>query len=208
MTYFTLLYGNKVAKAPGKKVIPAEEFSTLMSAREIVEQAEDEAEAYRKEVAAEGEELKKAAKAEGFEAGQQEWAEQLAQLEAEIAKVRNDYRKSLVPVVLQAARKVVGREISQSPETIADIVANRLKAVAGHKRVRIYCNKQDHENLEAFKEKLEGVFERLESLSIEEREDVEPEGVIIETEAGIINAQADAQWRALETALIALVDKL
>ena len=48
--------------------------------------------------------------------------------------------------------------------------------------------------------KIKKIFERLENLSIQERDDIEPGGCIIETEAGIINAQLENQWRSLEIA--------
>jgi type III secretion protein L len=54
--------------------------------------------------------------------------------------------------------------------------------------------------LEKSKSKIKKMFEHLESLSLQERDDIEPGGCMIETEAGIINAQLENQWRALEAA--------
>jgi type III secretion protein L len=61
--------------------------------------------------------------------------------------------------------------------------------------------------LEAAKSQIKKVFEHLESLSIQERSDIEPGGCMIETEAGIINAQLENQWRSLEIAFESFMKK-
>lgn len=207
MHYFQLFYGDKVKKGPHGKVIPASEFSTLMDAKAILEKTREEAEQYRSDIAKEGEELKERAQQEGFEQGSEAWSEQLALLEKEIQTVEEKLKKLVIPVALEAAKKIVGREMTLDPNTVADIVANNLKAVAGHRRVVVYCHKDDLEALEKNREELKGGFERLESFSIQARDDVDPGGCIIETEAGIINAQLDLQWRALEAAFQAMMQK-
>jgi type III secretion protein L len=205
MTLLSLIYGDKV-KRKGK-VVPAAEFSKLIEAQELVDQVKDEAERYREEVADEGEKLKEEAEKAGFESGMEKWSAQVAHLEKEIAGLREEYRKVIVPVAVKAARRIIGRELETNPDTVADIVATSLKSVAQHKRIVIYCNRADLEALEGQREKLKEVFENLESLSIQEREDVEENGCIIETEAGIINAQAERQWKALEDALAQIADR-
>ena len=71
----------------------------------------------------------------------------------------------------------------------------------------IYVNKEDLEILEKSKEKIRKIFEHLDSLSMQERGDIEPGGCMIETEAGIINAQLENQWRALEAAFESFMKK-
>jgi type III secretion protein L len=61
--------------------------------------------------------------------------------------------------------------------------------------------------IENSKSKIKKIFEHLESLSIQERSDIEPGGCMIETEAGIINAQLENQWRALEAAFESFMKK-
>ena len=64
MKYFSLFSGKQVHPAPGQKIIPKDEFSTLQEAAEIVALAKEEAEQFRKETATEMEKIKeKAAKA-------------------------------------------------------------------------------------------------------------------------------------------------
>lgn len=200
MKYFSLIRGDVVARGKGGKVLPAEAFSKLMDAEELLREVKEDAASYREQVAKEAEQLKELGELAGFEAGLEKWSAQIAKLEEEIARVREEITKAIIPVALQAARKIVGREMALNKETIVDIVATTLKAVTGHRRVVIYCNKDDVEQLKAKKPELEKSFERLESLAIQERGDIQQGGCVIETEAGIINAQPDQVWRSLEAA--------
>lgn len=80
-----------------------------------------------------------------------------------------------------------------------------MKSVAQHKKVTIYVNKADLENMEAHRNQIKELFENLESLSIRPRDDVTTGGCVIETEAGIINAQLENQWVVLERAFTSLM---
>ncbi len=205
--FFALIHGSTVHTPAKSKVIAAEDFSELLEATSVKEQVKKDADQYRLEVAKECELLKAQAQRDGFEAGFQEWAEYVAKLEEEIIHVRKELEKLLVPVALKAAKKIVGREIEASEDTIADIVQNSLKAVSQHKRITIYVNRKDLEALERNRSRLKQIFESLEVLSLRERSDVAPGGCIIETEGGIINAQLENQWRILENALELLLKK-
>ncbi len=197
---FTLIDGSKVILGPKRKVIPAAEFSTVLSAQEVLEKVKEDAENYRLQVVKECEKLKEAAQQEGFAEGFRYWQEHVAALENEIIQVRKDLEKMLIPVALKAAKKIVGREIELSDETIVDIVSNALKQVAQHKKVTIYVNPKDLERLETSRVRLKKIFESLEVLSLRQRGDITPGGCVIETEGGIINAQIENQWRSLEQA--------
>lgn len=197
---FTLIYGQPHKVLPNTRIIPAEDIGTMLDANEVLEKVKEDAEQYKIDIAKECEVLKQQAQKDGFDAGYQQWGNQIAALEAEIKKVREDLEKMLIPVALKAAKKIVGKEIELSENTIFDIVSNALKAVSQHKKITIYVNKKDLEPLEKNRSKLKNLFESLEALSIRERTDVARGGCIIETEVGIINAQLENQWSALERA--------
>lgn len=205
--FFSLIHGKSVRAAPKKKVIPKEEIAEIVDGYQIIEEVKKDAEEYRKEVVRECEQLKEQARKEGFEEGFRSWMEHIAKLEEEITKVRKDLEKFLVPVTLKAAKKIVGREIELSEDTIVDIVSNSLKAVSQHKKITIFVNRKDLDPLEHHRPQLKQIFESLEVLSVRERADVEPGGCIIETEGGIINAQLENQWRVLENALEVILKK-
>lgn len=205
--FFNLIHHDSVHISPKSKVIPANQFSTLMTAEEVLESVKKDAEKYRIEVAAECEQIKEAAQKEGFEEGFVKWSEKLSELEVEVLKVRGELEKVLIPVALKAAKKIVGREIELNQETIVDIVSNSLKAVAQHKKITIYVSKKDYEVLENNRQRLKQLFESIESLSIRERSDIAPGGCVIETEGGIINAQIDHIWNLLERAFESMMKK-
>ena len=206
MKLFSFINDKKVHLAP-TKIIKAEEFETLLTARSLLEQTKKDAIEYKKKVVKECELLKEQAQKEGFQQGLKEWARQIAYLEEEIKNTHDQVEKSMVSAVLLAAKKIVGREIEQNEKTIVDIISNSLKSVSEHKIITLYVSKEDLEVIEKNKKELEKMFGRLESLSIQEREDIKPRGCIIETEVGIVNAQNDEKWRALENAFQSLMNK-
>ncbi len=199
--YFSLFFGKKeVRSAPGTKIVPSEEFSTLVSAAEVVEEVKKDAEEFRKETSAEAEKTKEKAYQEGFEQGLASFNEHLLVLDKELKHIREDIQKKILPLALKAARKIVGEELALHPDRIVDVVLTALKPVTQHRKIIVYVHPDDLERLEKSKSKIKKVFDHLESLSLQGRDDIEPGGCVIETEAGIINAQLETQWRALESA--------
>lgn len=205
--YFTLFSGQEVRVSAGKKIIPSKEFSTLKSASEIREEVEKDALEYKKAVVKESEKTKEAAFQEGFQEALISLNQHLLLLDQELKKLREDVQKKITPLVISAARKILGEELKLHPDRIVDIVITALKPVTQHRKVIIYVNKADLEELEKSRSKIKGIFEHLENLSIQERNDVEPGGCLIETEAGIINAQLESQWRSLEIAFESFMKK-
>lgn len=184
----------------GEKVVRAEDYSTLMEASEILEHTKEETENYKIAVQEECEKLKEQAKKEGFDTGLGRFNEKIMELDKEIKRLRLEMNKLILPLALKAAKKVVARELETHPETIVDIVLQAITPAMQNHKVIIYVNKAEKEVLEAQKPKIKQILDQVESLTIKERDDISPGGCIIETETGIINAQIENQWRALETA--------
>lgn len=205
--FFSLIDGKLIKKAPGKKVFPEKEFSSLVEGKELLEQVKKDAEDYRNQVAKECETLKEQAEKSGFEKGFASWSKKLAELEEEIVKVKENVEKVIVPIALQAAKKIIGDEITTDKSTILKIVKETLKPVTTHKNIIIYTHKDDLENLEKEKEKLKSFFEDLRSFSLREGEDIERGGCVIQTEGGIINARLSHRWNILEDAFEAFSQK-
>lgn len=198
---FSMIDGRTITLAPGKKRLPAEAFSTLLSCTDLLETTKKDAEQYRKQITAECEEIKTHAETEGFQAGFDQWTQTIAYLEKEIAKVKEELQKVVMPVAIKAAKKIVAAELEVNPKVVLDIVSSTLKSISQHKRIVLYVSKQDFDFIESSKSQLKSIFEELESLSIREREDLEPGGCVVESEVGIVNARLKDRWRTLETAL-------
>lgn len=202
---FSLIFADKETVSLDKHIIPADTISELLDIQQLQVKVKEDAEKYKETVSLESEKLKTAAQQAGFNEGYQQWADHIAKLEEEIIKVREEMEKIVISVALKAAKKIVGKEMELNDDTIVDIVSTILKTVSQHKKIAIYVNKKDLEPMEKGRPRLREVFENLEALSIRERPDVARGGCIIETEGGIINAQLENQWNALEKAFTNLM---
>lgn len=200
MKFFSLIYQGEIHPADDEKVISAEDFSTLMTAQEIVQRAKEDAEHYRKQVDEECAALREKAKKEGFDEGLSQFNEHLINFEKNVRHLRIELQKQILPLALKAAKKIVSKELEIHPETIVEIVISALAPVTQNHRFTIYVNKADKEALETNKQKIKSILEQVQALSIQERADISPGGCVIETESGIINASIENQWRALEAA--------
>lgn len=193
--------------APGQKVIPSEEFSKLIEGNEIVEKTKKDAHNYRIKITEECERLKESAEKTGFQEGLKKLNEHILQLDSLLQTVQKDIQKKILPLALKAARKILGEELKMHPDRIVEIIIQALRPVTQHHKIIIYANKSDIDILESKKSQIRKILEQVESFSIQERDDIEPGGCIIETEAGIINAQLENQWHALESAFEAFMKK-
>jgi type III secretion protein L len=200
MKFFSLIYQGEVHPSEENKVIPAEDFSTLMEASEILNRAKEDIEHYKKQTEKECQELKEQAKEAGFAEGLSQFNEHLIHFDKQLRLIKMDLQKQILPLALKAAKKIVGEQLTLHPETIVEIVIQTLAPVVQNHRFSIYVNKADKEILEANKSKIKDILEQVQVLTIHERSDIAPGGCIIETESGIINATLDNQWRALESA--------
>lgn len=205
--FFSLISGREVRLKAGQKMVPESEFSTLQRASEILKTVKGEAIDFKRQVLSEAEKTKELAFEEGFQEGLLSLNKHLLALDKELKSLREDIQKKILPLSLKAARKIIGEELKLHPDRIVDIVLTSLKPVTQHRKVVIYVSKTDLEMLEASRSKIKSIFEHIESLSIQERDDIEPGGCMIETEAGIINAQLENQWRALESAFESFMKK-
>lgn len=197
---FILSEDKEIALATTQKIIPANEFTTLLESKEILSLAYEEAIKYRKRVTEECEELKEKGEKEGFDHGLMQFNKQLAYLEKEIARQKEEIQKSIVALASAAVKKIIGKELQTDPKVIVDLVATALKPVKQHKRITIYVHGDDLALIEESRPKIKALFEHVENLSIQARGDIAKGGCIIETEAGIINAQLENQLIALEEA--------
>ncbi|MCI5051518.1 MAG: hypothetical protein MRY21_00080 [Simkaniaceae bacterium] len=182
------------------KVVPAETFSDLIESSEILSQAKQDVEELIAGAKEECVELKKEAKRQGLQEGLEKFAEQLLIFDRKLKEVRLDVENQMLPLALEAAKKIVGEELKTNPEAIVSIVSKAIRPVLQHHNIKIWVNRADVPFLEKAKEALKGSFERIESFSIEERSDVTQGSCVIETEAGIINATIENQWRAIQNA--------
>jgi len=201
MKYFTLIK-QSVHPSTGEKIIPQEEMDMLIAARELLKKTEEETAALRLQEQEICQELRQEAEKKGFEEGLKRFNEYLVHFDAQIKDIGQQMLAQVIPIALQAAKKIVSKQIELHPETIVDIVRQTISPLTQNHHFKIYVNRKDKEILEKTKPEIKGIIDNLESLSIEIRDDITPGGCIIETDAGIVNATIENQWRALEAAFL------
>ena len=205
--YFSLIYSGEIRQGSDEKIIPSEEFSELLNATEVLKKAKDDVKTYLNNNKEECKRLMEEAKEAGFNEGLSQFNKQIFHYEKRIKEMEHELQKMILPLALRAAKKIVGRELQSNPETIVDIVRQTLKPVTQNHRIKIFVSKEDREVLEKKKQELKAILEQVQTFIIEEKEDITPGGCIIETEAGIINASLENQWRALESAFEAFMKR-
>lgn len=205
--FFSFIYSGEIRSGSNKKVIPAEEFSELLKANDVLNKAKEDVGIYLKNNKEECQKLLEKAKDAGFNKGLSEFNKQIIHYEERIKKMEHELQKLVLPLALKAAKKIVGKELSLNPDTIVDIVRQTLKSVSQNHHIKIFVSKEDKEILEKKKKEIKEMLEHVQTFKIEEKEDITPGGCIIETEAGIINASLENQWRALESAFETFMKK-
>lgn len=197
---FTLLQRDKILIGKNEKFIPAKEFSTLLDAEELKNRVEEEIKQLKKATEKKCKELKETARTEGFQEGLEQFNQHIIALEEKKRQLYHETQRLIIPLALKAAKKVVAQELKLHADVIVEIVKQTLKPVLQNHRIKIFVNKEDRAALESNKDSIKSILEQVETLSIEDRPDIERGGCIIETESGIINATLDNQWKALEAA--------
>lgn len=197
---FTLLKKDKVLIGKNEKFIPAKEFAILLDAKELKTRVEQELKQLKTTTEKKCKELKETARAEGFQEGLEQFNQHIVSLEEKKRQLYHETQRLIIPLALKAAKKIVAQELKLHADVIVEIVKQTLKPVLQNHRIKIFVNKEDRAALESNKDSIKSILEQVETLSIEDRPDIERGGCIIETESGIINATLDNQWKALEAA--------
>ncbi len=200
MKFFSLIYQGDLHIASKKKVVRRKEYSALISAEEVLQKAHEDAECFKKETEEECAQLKEEARKEGFEEGLATFNEQLLHFDKKLKQIQHETYLQILPLALKAAKKIVAKELELHPDTIVDIVRQALASVTQAQRITIYVNKADRDLLEEKKKEIKEVLEQVKVLIIQDRDDIELGGCVIETEIGIVNTTLENQFRALQAA--------
>ena len=204
---FTLIQKEDVEIDVRRKILKAEEFSQVLGIEELLQKAKQEVEVFKQAAQEEMEKEKIRSEQEGFLEGQKKWASQVALLQEHTEKLRAEFEKEMVPLIIQCGKKILGRELETNPKAVVDIVKNALRPIASHKVITLFVHKDDLLILEENKPRLKEILERVESLTLDTRPDITRGGCIIETESGIINATLETLWESLEIALTSLLKR-
>jgi type III secretion protein L len=171
---------------------------TQEEAAKIVSQAHEEAQA-----------IKATAYEEGLRAGREEGSQALIEAtlraNSDIAALQDTLVPQIKTLAMAIARRVIGRELEFHPEAVVEIVKQALGDKARQRReITLRVHPDDAQMLRDSRADLLDMLSRCKEISIREDEEIAPHGVIIETEAGIIDAQLETQLGVLERLLASM----
>ena len=194
-------------QAPARSsIIGRETVEAKSEASEILDDARAQAEEILNQAKAEAAQLRETARAEGKEEGVNEGAMEVAQIVKRMADHQQEQEAQVLPQLLKLVRKmaekVIGSELEQRPEALVGMIKRTLHDKARQRRTLLLrVNPADLEVVRNERHRLMDALVRASDLSIREDEDISPGGVMIETEAGSIDARLETQLDALERAM-------
>jgi len=193
-----------------RKVISGEAYEAKAEAQTILERAQADAERMITDAHEEAERIKAEAydeaKSTGYDEGRQQGIAEFSELVADFARRMRQIEDQAIPqlrdLALKIARKILGRELEFHPDAVIDIVKQALTEKARLRReVFLRVNPEDLAMIREHKADLVEVLSRCKEIGLREDPDVTRGGCIIETDAGIIDAQLETQLAVFERVL-------
>ncbi len=189
----------QAARAPG--VVDRLELEARERARGLLAEAQEAAARIRLALERERDETLRAATLAGREEGLAAAAAALLAA-AEVRRQRLDgLEREIAAVALEVARKLVGRVVAERPELVTELARRALEPVRARREVLLRVNPADAPRLREEQPRLASLLDRAPGVSIREDAGIEPGGVVVETEAGRVDARVEAQLAVLERAL-------
>lgn len=115
---------------------------------------------------------------------------------------RENYFHSMTEEMLRVcyaiAEKVVNRAIELDPEIIKGVIRRALFYVADKKGVEIRVSPEDRDRVEELVTTFQSEGERFVSVTVTADSTIQPGGCVIETAAGVVDAQIDRQLQEIE----------
>ncbi|HZY04566.1 MAG TPA: FliH/SctL family protein [Anaeromyxobacteraceae bacterium] len=195
----TLAAASGVGAAPRR--VPSEVLSAASRARDVLERARAEAGAVLEAAGRERERVLAEAEEAGHRAGLARAAAALARGAAERDRLLRAAAEDLVRLAVEIARAVLAREVERDG-SIEAVAARALEAVRQRREVTVRVHPGDAPALRREAGRLGGLVARAPALAIREDAAVGRGGLVVETEAGTLDARIETRLQAVEEALM------
>lgn len=143
--------------------------------------------------------------AQAREEGQVEGAAQAQHMREEIAglevRMLKEVEGEVVRAAMRVAREILAAEIASREDAVVDVVATALSTAKTARDINLRVSMRDAPILRAHKQRLVSVLTRAKDLEVREDRRVKQGGVLVETEAGVVDAQLETQLEELERVL-------
>jgi len=195
------------AVRPSKKIVKRETEEARNQAASIVGRAKAEAKEIVHQAELEAVRIKEDANEDGLRDGREQGAQELAEVVAAASARMNQIEAQVEPqlkeLAIKIARKILGRELEFHPEGVVDIVKQALSEKARQRReIYLRVHPDDLQHIRENKADLLEVLSRAKEIGIREDPEVAKGGVVIETDAGTIDAQLETQLAVFERVLM------
>ncbi len=184
------------------KVTPGALFDARAEAKRVLGAAEIEAERRVVEAQAAADDIREAARAQGYEDGLAEVNDLLVRFRDEREQKLLEHKADMVGLAVRVAGKILGREIEERPETFTDLVIRAVRGIRHEKRIQIRVHPDDLALARAGLDRLRVEVGPGKEIEIREDRAVTGGGCVVETDLGIIDARLETQLRTLEKALV------
>lgn len=193
--------GTKIIKAEpaDSKVIKRDSFSAMVDALAILETAREQARAIVHEAGVQRDAVLEEARRLGVEQGRAEYIHGLAQALDAMDQFYERAEPEVVRLAIAVARKIIGAELSTSPDTVLQIVREALSSGRRARHIVLTVHGSDAPRVRAGLAKLDLAASC--EVDVLAADSVAAGGCVIESEFGIIDARLETQLRVIEQSL-------
>jgi type III secretion protein L len=195
----TIVKAEVLGPAPSRRV-PAAVLDATAEARRRLASADEAARATLERARSEAEALCAEARARGHEEGLAEAAEVLLRAVAQRDRLLASAEGDLVDLAIEIARRVLASAAERG--AVADVAARALELARLREHVAIRAHPADLAALRDAEPALLALLARARGIALRPDATIERGGVVVETEAGRIDARLETQLAGLRRALL------
>ncbi len=199
MGKFIILKNTFIDIHPDTKIIKAEEYSKLVEAEKLLEEARREAENILETAKAAYEEEKRKGYEDGLREGQRKIAEKMLETVHKTVDYLASAEETMCSLVIGAIKKIIGD--MDDKEVVTRVVKNALAMVRNQKQVVLKVAPEDLETVQSRLNEIMGNFPSIGFVEVVADSRLKKNSCVLESEMGIIDASVDVQLKAIENAL-------
>jgi type III secretion protein L len=189
----------RLAAAEGP-IIPHEQFSAMLNARQLVAEAERYAQALRAQADSELAAARARGHAQGMEAARSEFAASVVEATARLESAYIGLEARIANTVMDALQRILG-EVGEA-ERMRSIISRALAAVAHDKPVRLIVAAADFDTARRELAALRHEYPRVDVVELQKSAQAEPGSCVLESEYGRVDASLSTQLAAVRMGLI------
>jgi type III secretion protein L len=199
MATFVFIENGRIRTAPGTRIIKAAEYSAMVPAQKVYDEARSKA----AEILKEAESVYQSEKQKGYQDGlrqaRQEMAEQMTTLALRTAQYHRSMEKQIVQLVMEIVNKVLHGLDAQT--LVVAQVKKALTAFKGSKHLTIKTHPAVAELLKERFSEMATASPAIGTIDVKGVSHLSSDTLVLESETAIVEASLKAQLKAIEDAI-------